>query len=95
MATLTPAANGQGVPPPSPPVAAGPVLFQTIGCAQCHKIRDAGGSKGPELTKVGSRLSREKIEAQIKLGGGAMPAYGEVLTPEECEHLVRYLHELR
>ena len=71
------------------------MLFQTIGCAQCHKIRDAGGSKGPNLTRVGSRLPLEKIEAQIKQGSGAMPAYGEVLTPEETEHLVRYLHTLR
>lgn len=77
------------------PVSGGAAMFQAKGCAQCHAIDGTGGHKGPDLTHVGARLSRKKIESQIVNGGDAMPAYKDVLTVPETRILVRYLHKLR
>ena len=73
----------------------GPGLFRERGCVQCHAIRGVGGSKGPELSGVGRRLKRDAIERQIVHGGGAMPAFGEALPPDEVATLVRYLQHCR
>lgn len=74
---------------------AGAALFDAKGCTQCHEINGRGGDKGPGLTHVGRRLSTQKIEKQILEGGDMMPAYNDVLTPDETRLLVRYLHKLR
>jgi len=37
----------------------------TVQCLRCHKIGADGGIVGPELTKVGARLSREELLASI------------------------------
>jgi mono/diheme cytochrome c family protein len=36
------------------------------GCSGCHKIGAAGGTTGPDLTHVGSKLNLTQIEAKIK-----------------------------
>ncbi len=43
-------------------VSPGAVLFQEKGCFACHRIYETGGTLGPELTHVGSRLTYESIE---------------------------------
>jgi mono/diheme cytochrome c family protein len=73
----------------------GPTIFRVRGCAQCHAIRGVGGSKGPDLSGVGRRLKKDKIEEQVVHGGAAMPAFGDALSPEEVKALVKYLSKCR
>jgi uncharacterized repeat protein (TIGR03806 family) len=44
---------------------AGKRAFQTVGCTQCHKLNDDGGSVGPNLTGVGRRLNKHDILESI------------------------------
>ena len=41
-------------------------------CSSCHAVNLEGGV-GPNLTKVGSRLSKDEIEKVIIEGQGSMP----------------------
>ncbi len=49
------AAGGMGVSP-------GATFFKDKGCFGCHKLYEAGGTLGPDLTHVGGRLDRNTIE---------------------------------
>jgi nitric oxide reductase subunit C len=44
-------------------VSAGANLFRESGCFACHTLEGTGGSAGPDLTEVGSRLDEETIQA--------------------------------
>jgi mono/diheme cytochrome c family protein len=54
-----------------------------------------GGDLGPELTTIGTRWKKQRIEQQIQDGGAAMPAFGKALQPDEIKDLVDYLHAKR
>ena len=44
----------------------GETVFRTIGtCAKCHVVRGQGTSVGPELSEIGSKLSREALFESI------------------------------
>lgn len=74
-------------------------------CLRCHTVNGEGGTAGPDLSNVGSRLSREKIvesvvepAAVLTPGFGevsAMPAMTQLLTPREVRDVVAYLATLR
>ncbi|HEX5283367.1 MAG TPA: cytochrome c [Bryocella sp.] len=66
-------------------------LFREKGCEHCHGIAGVGTQLGPSLTTVGKHLSKAEIEQQIKDGGKQMPAFGDVLSPDEMKDLVDYL----
>jgi ubiquinol-cytochrome c reductase cytochrome b subunit len=72
-------------------VTAGALLFNQKGCQACHAIASDGGNRGPNLTFVADRLTREQIIIRILNGGGGMPAYAGTLSPEELEHLTAFL----
>jgi mono/diheme cytochrome c family protein len=74
---------------------AGATLFHEKGCEHCHGANGSGGDLGPDLSTVGKRLSKQKIELQIHNGGAAMPAFGDVLQPDEVQDLVDFLHAKR
>jgi len=74
---------------------AGATLFHEKGCEHCHGVNGRGGELGPDLSTVGKRLNKEKIEHQIQHGGTAMPAFGDVLQPDEIKDLVDFLHAKR
>lgn len=74
---------------------AGATLFHEKGCEHCHGANGRGGERGPDLSTVGKRLSKQKIEHQIHNGGAAMPAFGDVLQPDEVKDLVDFLHAKR
>jgi mono/diheme cytochrome c family protein len=73
----------------------GAQAFAENGCPQCHTIRHSGGTKGPDLSGVGRRLSEEQIRTQILNGGKQMPSFADVLQLTEADDLVAYLHALR
>ncbi|MBV8959263.1 MAG: cytochrome c oxidase subunit II [Actinobacteria bacterium] len=98
---------------PSPPdgdeTARGQLVFMSSPCAGCHTIKgtQADGTRGPDLTDVGSRLwlgavtvhnTRNNLEAwitdpQLVKPGVLMPP--TPLPPDQLRALVAYLESLR
>ncbi len=70
---------------------AGRVLFQEKGCSHCHGTDGVGGERGPSLLGVGRKLKEDAIRQQIVAGGGGMPAFADVLQPDEISRLVDWL----
>jgi mono/diheme cytochrome c family protein len=70
---------------------AGAEIFKSRGCEHCHGVDGVGTDKGPELTTVGKRWKGPRIEQQIVNGGNGMPAFGQVLQPDEVKSLVDFL----
>ena len=99
VATYVASVAGTGAPPPEfiPPE------FFATNCGSCHTLSAAGttGTVGPNLDDVLPGQSPAQVsesitdpEAQIESGfpAGTMPAnYGETLTPQQLQQLVRYL----
>ena len=79
----------------SPEQLQGAAVFQNKTCRNCHALDGAGGKRGPDLTTVASRLTRDELIRQVIQGGGNMPAYGKQLAPAEVEALVSFLGTLR
>jgi len=73
------------------PVFIGAQLFHDKGCLNCHLIADDGGRRGPDLTAVADRLSKNQMILKIANGGVNMPAYAAILTPAEMDALVAFL----
>jgi ubiquinol-cytochrome c reductase cytochrome b subunit len=76
----------------------GALVFQNKNCRNCHAIEDLGGQRGPDLTTVGTRLTRDQLIDQVSNGtpgGGNMPAYGKQLDPAEMASLCEFLVALR
>ncbi|HEV8536897.1 MAG TPA: cytochrome b N-terminal domain-containing protein [Candidatus Limnocylindria bacterium] len=69
----------------------GATLFVSKGCWSCHQIEGSGGRKGPDLSRVASRLGRDQLTARIATGGGGMPSYAGSLAPGELDDLVTFL----
>jgi putative heme-binding domain-containing protein len=46
-------------------LAHGKSLFESKGCANCHRLRDHGSRVGPDLTNIGARRKRDEIERSI------------------------------
>ena len=76
----------------------GAVVFQNKQCRNCHALDGIGGTRGPDLTKVGMRLTHDQLIDQVSNGtpgGGNMPAYGKQMNPAEMTALVDFLVSLR
>ena len=73
------------------------------GCLGCHKVGNEGGPIGPDLNRIGARLSSAQLreallepDARIATGyekfAGVMPkTFGSQLTAAQFESLVRFL----
>jgi len=97
--TTSPTGSGGIAGGSSDPVA----IIRGAGCIGCHKVGSEGAAVGPDLTHVGGRLSaagvREAIllpDAKVTKGfekfAGIMPkTFGDQLTANQLEALVRYL----
>jgi ubiquinol-cytochrome c reductase cytochrome b subunit len=77
------------------PIAEGARLFHDKACLNCHLISGLGGRRGPDLTAVANRLSRDDLIIRIVNGGNNMPAYGSMLKPGEIDRLVAFLESRR
>jgi ubiquinol-cytochrome c reductase cytochrome b subunit len=76
----------------------GAVVLQNKQCRNCHALEGIGGRRGPDLSGVGTRLTRDQIIVQISNGtpgGGNMPAYGKQMKPAEMSALADFLVSLR
>jgi ubiquinol-cytochrome c reductase cytochrome b subunit len=76
----------------------GSLVFQNKNCRNCHALEAVGGRKGPDLTDVGLRLTRNQLIDQVSNGtpgGGNMPAYGKQVRPDEMTALADFLSSLR
>jgi ubiquinol-cytochrome c reductase cytochrome b subunit len=72
----------------------GSLVFQNKNCRNCHALEGVGGKRGPDLTFVGTRLTRDQLIDQISNGtpgGGNMPAYAEQMKPAEMSAVVDFL----
>jgi len=76
----------------------GALVFQNKNCRNCHALERRGGQRGPDLTTVGTRLTRDQLIDQVSNGtpgGGNMPAYGKQLNPAQMTTLADFLVSLR
>jgi ubiquinol-cytochrome c reductase cytochrome b subunit len=76
----------------------GALVFQNKNCRNCHAIEGSGGTRGPDLMGVGSRLTVGQLIDQVSNGtpgGGNMPAYGKQISPDEMTALVDFMASLR
>jgi ubiquinol-cytochrome c reductase cytochrome b subunit len=46
----------------------GAALFQNKACRNCHALFGSGGQRGPDLTTVGTRLTRDQLIDQVSNG---------------------------
>lgn len=82
----------------SPRLLQGAVVFQNKNCRNCHALEGVGGERGPDLTEVGTRLTRDQLIDQVSNGtpgGGNMPAYGKQINAAEMTALADFLAALR
>ncbi|QDU28229.1 Menaquinol-cytochrome c reductase cytochrome b subunit [Anatilimnocola aggregata] len=76
----------------------GSLVFQNKNCRNCHALAGVGGRRGPDLSTIGTRLTRDQLIDQISNGtpgGGNMPAYGQQMGPHEMTAVVDFLVSLR
>ena len=78
----------------------GAAIFKETGCFDCHKIGGVGGTTGPALDDVGSRLDSTQIRQQItnplaNNPDSEMPAFGEQLSEKDIRLLVEFLTKLK
>jgi cytochrome c551 len=69
------------------------MVAQTVfkqNCVVCHGV-DLGGGVGPNLQKVGARLTQEQIATTITNGRNVMPSFKGKLKPEEIDALSKWL----
>ncbi len=70
----------------------GAELFVTKGCWSCHMIDGSGGRRGPDLSGIAARQTKDRIVQRILSGGGgAMPAYSATMSPEDLADLTAFL----
>jgi quinol-cytochrome oxidoreductase complex cytochrome b subunit len=76
-----------------PQYEAGKEVVAASGCLACHKIGENGGTLGPELTHIASRVPRAAIVRSVEIGPGIMPSFRE-LPPKKLNELADFLSSL-
>ncbi|CAH1214262.1 hypothetical protein PAECIP111891_04064 [Paenibacillus allorhizoplanae] len=79
--------------PASIPSAKAELLYKD-NCLVCHGVGLAG-DYGPNLTKVGSRRTKEQIVTQIMNGKVEMPGFKDKLKPDDIESLANWLSGMK
>ncbi|MGO4498006.1 cytochrome c [Paenibacillus sp. 2RAB27] len=103
-ASATPAPTAAPTPSPAPSVkpqdtpasipSAKAELLYKDNCLVCHGVGLAG-DYGPNLTKVGSRRTKEQIVTQIMNGKVEMPPFKDTLKPDDIESLATWLSGMK
>jgi alcohol dehydrogenase (cytochrome c) len=75
-----------------PDAAAGKEVFAEE-CSVCHGSTGHGGNGGPDLTTMPKAKEQKGAEEQVTNGGGGMPPFKGVLTPEQIENVAAYVVE--
>ncbi len=72
---------------------AGAAVFADAGCAACHTFEAAGstGTIGPDLDEAAP--STELAIERVTNGMGAMPAFGDQLSPEQIRAVAEYVSQ--
>ena len=73
----------------------GAQVFVSKDCISCHQIAGAGGNRGPDLTRVGARLTRDELTWRILGGGNNMPAFGGNIAPQDLQDVLAFLQSLK
>ena len=77
----------------APRYEAGKEVVAGAGCLACHKIGENGGTLGPELTHIASRVPRAAIIRSVEIGPGEMPSFRD-LPPKKLNQLADFLSSL-
>ncbi|WP_263383097.1 c-type cytochrome [Granulicella arctica] len=82
---------------PAPTAHAGEAIF-TQRCFQCHSVVEDQVRFGPSLYHVMKAPHPRKTAAEIRVilkeGKGKMPSFKDILTPEDTDNILAYLHSL-
>lgn len=76
----------------------GKKIYHEKGCRACHQIGPEGGAVGPNLSKVGDRLTNSYIYMHLKdlqRWGSSKVAPNYSMTDEELTYLTKFLSNLR
>ncbi len=73
------------------PIAAGARSFYDRGCEYCHRISGHGGIRGPDLSDVGDRLTKDQAKTRLFSGAENMPSYVTKLRGRELDDLLTFL----
>jgi ubiquinol-cytochrome c reductase cytochrome b subunit/menaquinol-cytochrome c reductase cytochrome b/c subunit len=93
--TATPAAVVQAGGQTLAEYEAGKKVVAQSGCLACHKIGDNGNDgPGPNLTNVGSRLTRQGIARTLVNPTAPMPSFKN-LPPQKFNAVVAFLSQLK
>ena len=71
-------------------------------CERCHEAYSSRDLQGPSLTRLyrktylpsGAPANDDRVSEAIKYGHGKMPGFGQVLTQQQIDDLLAYLHTL-
>jgi len=66
-------------------------------CFQCHSINQGEVRVGPSLygvMKGAHAKNAAQVRVQIRDGKGKMPPFKDLLTPDQMDQVVAYLHSL-
>lgn len=90
-APASPAADGQPDPAPSPElVVQGRGLYRQL-CSTCHGVNMVNpGTSSFDLRKF-PREERDRFVVSVVRGKNSMPAWGDMLQPDEIEALWAYV----
>jgi mono/diheme cytochrome c family protein len=86
----------------SPQQAAGRRVYDNY-CDRCHAPYSSRGRQGPSMKGIfkrqylpasGMPANDDRVSDVIHFGRDKMPAYGQVLSPQQITDLLAYLHTL-
>jgi cbb3-type cytochrome c oxidase subunit III len=89
IATYVATVAGTGVTAQKPTT--GKEIFQTVGCAGCHTLADAGstGTVGPNLDDA--KPPEALVVDRVTNGKGAMPSFKSSLDPQQIQAVASYV----
>jgi mono/diheme cytochrome c family protein len=86
----------------NPQQAAGRRVYDQY-CDRCHEPYSSRGKNGPSLTGVfkkqympisGLPANDERVTEITKFGRSKMPAFGQVMTQQQIDDMLAYMHTL-